>query len=119
MQGGHPRFAQLQVQGLHDHECKSTQQPRARVRIGRHLDAAAVVQAKHGRHEVAERVVAEVGADVGDAEALAGRQALRHGVRQPRHAEPRRRLQTTVRIPACGGNLSGRRMTHLFDPMTS
>ncbi len=71
-----------------------------RVRVLGHLDAAAVVEAEHGRHKVAERVIAEVRADVGNAQALAGRQALRRGVRQPRHAQPRRRLQTAVRIPA-------------------
>ena len=45
-------------------------------------------------------MVAEVRADVGDAQALAGAQARCRGVRQARHAQPQRGLQAAVRVPA-------------------
>ena len=76
--------------------------------LAKHLNAAAVVQAEHGCHEMAERVVAEVGADVRDAQALAGPKARRRGVRQARHAQPERGLQAAVRVPAAICSLSGR-----------
>jgi len=60
----------------------------------------AVVQAEHGAHEVRERVVAKVGRDVGDAQALGRRQRPRRRVRQRRQPQPRGRGQAELGVPA-------------------
>jgi hypothetical protein len=45
-----------------------------------HLQPRAVVQSEHGGHEVRQRVVAEVGGHVADAQALARQQRRRRRV---------------------------------------
>ena len=58
------------------------------------------MQTEDGRHEVRQRVVAEIGADVADPQALARGQGNGGWVRQPREAKSTGRLDAALRVPA-------------------